>query len=303
MITTLQETTAITLYDPVFLSKKTESNVIRGNKRKYLRFGTTPDYGTGIATAYTVGCNLRCLFCGSHDTRDKNDLVQDFYSPEDVFEILLDIISENPKINKLRLSDGEPTLGFEHLIELLELNEKSETNLVFVVETNGIMLGFDEQLAQEISRFKKTYIRVSLKAGNPEAFSLKTGAVQESFFLPFQAIKYLKRYGANFGVSAMSRDPRFMDPLERISLMSHLGIIDPELVLKLEEEVIYLFPTALRRIKAAGWKINGSKIPFYMRGPLKKYLHYSYNSFRSLQNSRLSLRYTIKNFIQLHHGI
>ncbi|MFW5887148.1 MAG: hypothetical protein ACOCUL_05260 [Bacteroidota bacterium] len=31
------------LFDPIELSKRTENAVIKGNSRKYLRFGTTPD--------------------------------------------------------------------------------------------------------------------------------------------------------------------------------------------------------------------------------------------------------------------
>lgn len=290
------------LYDPLELTLRTEGLIIKGNKRKYLRFGTTPDYGTGIATGYVVGCNLRCLFCWSHETRDDLDLVQDYYSPEDVFEILSDIASMHPRIDKIRISDGEATLGFNHLLELLELTEKSHLKL-FVVETNGILLGNHEEYARELSKFKKVFVRVSLKAGSPEAFSRKTGATPESFFLPLQAIRNLRKYQVNFGVSAMSADPRFMDPLERISLISYLGQIDPKIVLKLEEEFIILFPTARKRLEKAGWNVNNYQLPFYLKGPWKKYLQMSYRHVNSLEKQKLSLRFTLKNFIQLRHGI
>ena len=236
------------LFDPIELSKKTESIVIQGNKRKYLRFGTTPDYGTGIATGYAMGCNLRCVFCWANETRDNLDLAKGFYSPAEVFEKLSEIANRNPRIDKVRLSNGEPTIGREHLLELLDLVEGSSIKK-FVIESNGILLGNDESYIKDLLKFKKTFIRVSLRAGTPEEFSRKTGAIPESFMLPFQAIRKLHEYKANYGVSAMSRDPRFMDPLERISLITRLGEIDPSIVLRMQEEVTYLHPVSERLLK------------------------------------------------------
>lgn len=290
------------LFDPLELTRKTEKQVTQGNKRKYLRFGTTPDYRTGIATGYAAGCNLRCAFCWANETRDDLDLAKDFYSPEEVFDILSEIIAKNPGIDKMRISDGESTIGREHLLGLIELCERSDLNL-FVVETNGINLGNDESFVKDLASFKKVFVRVSLKAGTPEAFSRKTGAVPESFELPFQAIRYLKKYGMDFGVSAMSADPRFMDPLERISLITQLGNIDPALVLRLEEEMTILFPTTSKRLSKKGWNILHDHVPFYLRGPLRKYVQISYEPVYSLKKQKVSLRHTMKNLIQLRHGI
>jgi len=290
------------LFDPIELSRKLESLVIQGNKRKYLRFGTTPDYKTGIATGYAVGCNLRCVFCGAHETREDHELAKGFYTPEEVFNILSNICDSKPGIDKFRISDGEPTIGFGHLLELLELNEKSKYNL-FVVETNGLILGNNEDYIKELSKFKKIFVRVSLKAGTPEQFSKITGAVPEAFMLPFQAIRKLKEYNINSSVSAMTADPRFMDPLERISLITRLGEIDPKLVLRLEEEMTILFPTALKRLKAKGWQANHKNLPFFLRGPLGKYLQISYEPLSSLKKRKISWRFTLKNILQLRHGI
>ena len=52
------------MYDPIELTKKTEELVVKKNLKKYYRFRPTGFYG-GIATADTVGCNLRCNFCWS----------------------------------------------------------------------------------------------------------------------------------------------------------------------------------------------------------------------------------------------
>ena len=291
-----------TLIDPIALSQKTESLVMQGNKRKYFRFGTTPDYKTGIATAYAAGCNLRCVFCGAHETRDDPGLAKDFYAPEDVFRILSDIIATKPRIDKMRITDGEPTIGFRHLLELIELVEKSGNNL-FVLETNGLLLGNEPDYIKELSRFKKLFVRVSLKAGTPEGFSTKTGMIPEAFDLPFEAIRKLREHRIDFGVSAMSADPRFMDPLERISLITRLGEIDPALVMRMQEEMTILFPTALKRLKAHKWKIKHDNLPFFVKGPLQKYLQISYQPMTSLSKRKISWRHTLKNILQLRHGI
>ena len=290
------------LFDPLEVSRRTENVVCKGNKRKYLRFGTTPDYITGVATGYVVGCNLRCVFCWAHETRDDHMLAKDFYSPEEVFAILTEIIQKNPKIDKMRISDGEPTLCRNHVLELIELAEKSFIEK-FVLETNGILLGSDETYVKDLAKFKKLYVRLDLKAGTPEAFSRKTGAIPEAFEWPFQAIRYLKKHEINFGVAAMSADPRFMDPLERVSLITRLGMIDPSLVLRLEEEMTILFPTAQKRLKAQGWNLNTAKLPFYLRGPLSKFVQISYSPIKSLGKQKVSYGYTLKNIIQLRHGI
>jgi uncharacterized Fe-S cluster-containing radical SAM superfamily protein len=288
--------------DPIDLVAKIEKIVCDGNKRKYLRFGTTPDYGTGVATAYTTGCNLRCIFCWASETRDNLEISKSFYSPEDVFEILQEIVKKNPKIDKVRISDGEPTIGRNHLLELIELVEKSGIGQ-FILETNGTLLGNDESYIKDLSKFRKLSVRVSLKGGTPEAFSKVTNALPEAFELPFQAIRNLYEYKIPCSIAAMSGDPRFMTPIERISLIVRLGTIDPALVLKLEEEFTILFPTTKKRLEAGGWRNKNLNLPFYLRNPLFKYVQISYEPVKLLAKRKISIKQTIKNIIQLRHGI
>ncbi len=291
-----------TLNDPIELAAKLEKIVCKGNKRRYFRFGMTPDYGTGIATGYTVGCNLRCVFCWASETRDCPEMAKSFYSPEEVFNKLYEIAKKHPKINKVRISDGEPTIGRDHLLGLIELVERSDIGK-FYLETNGTLLGNDESYVRELSKFRKIVVRVSLKGGTPEAFSKITHALPEAFELPFQAISSLNKYKIDFNVSAMSGDPRFMSPLDRISLLSKLGMIDPALVMKLEEEFTILFPTARKRLEADGWVNNEIKLPFYLRGPLRKFVQISYEPACSFAKTKISFKNTLKNIIQLKHGI
>lgn len=240
-------------FDPVELARETEKIVSKGNERKYTDFYATGVYG-GIATGYTCGCCLRCVFCWVDWSRDYPHQFGSFYSPQNAFE-KLKAVAHKYGVKKLRISGAEPTLCKDHLLGLLELVEESEFKL-FILETNGILFGHDQNYVEKISRFTKPHVRVSLKAGTPEAFTRKTGANQKSFELPFKAIQNLKECAVSFHVAAMSADPRIMSPEERISLLERLARIDRLLVLNLEEEVVDSYNTTLARLKASGWELQ-----------------------------------------------
>jgi uncharacterized Fe-S cluster-containing radical SAM superfamily protein len=235
-------------FDPVELARETEKIVCQKNERKYTAFYATGVYG-GIATGYTCGCCLRCVFCWVDWSRDFPEKFGKFYSPTEAFEKLSEA-AHRYGVQKLRVSGAEPTLGKEHLLGLLEHVERSEFD-IFILETNGILFGVDKSYVKEISKFKKPHVRVSLKAGTPEAFARKTGAKPEAFEIPFQAILNLLDSGVSFHVAAMSADPRIMTPEERVSLLKKLAEIDPKLVLTLEEEVIDPYETTFARLKHA----------------------------------------------------
>ena len=141
------------LFDPIALAAATEKVVCRGDKKKYFTFGMTWDYKTGVATGYTVGCNLRCVFCWSHSTRDDTEIAKDFFSPEELFERLA-AIARKKQLDQVRISDAEPTIGKEHLLKVIELVERSNIGR-FVLETNGILLGHDKEYVKSLAQFKK----------------------------------------------------------------------------------------------------------------------------------------------------
>ncbi|RLG38205.1 radical SAM protein [Candidatus Alkanophaga liquidiphilum] len=242
-------TPASARFDPVGLARRTEKIVCRGNKRKYTDFYVVGVYG-GIATGYAVGCCLRCVFCWVGLGREFPERFGKFYSPEEAFK-RLDEVARRRKVRKLRISGAEPTLCRRHLLELLELVERSPYEL-FILETNGILLA-DQSYVAELSRFEKVHVRVSLKAGTPGAFSRKTGAVEAAFELPFEAIRNLIRHGLSFHVAVMS-DPRIMSGEERTSLLRKLKNIDARLLEMLEEEVADPYETTLLRLEKAGLK-------------------------------------------------
>jgi uncharacterized Fe-S cluster-containing radical SAM superfamily protein len=56
-------------FNPGEIAVKTEQIVYRETTRKYTDFYCTVVYG-GTSTAYTVVCNLRCVFCWVNWGRD-----------------------------------------------------------------------------------------------------------------------------------------------------------------------------------------------------------------------------------------
>jgi len=258
-------------FDPVQLARETEKIVTRrgpeGLERKYEDFYATGVYG-GIATGYCVGCCFRCVFCWVSWGRDFPERFGKFHSPKGAFTRLREA-AHRYRVGKLRISGAEPTLGKNHLLGLLEHVEQSEFSL-FILETNGILLGVDKDYVEKISRFTKPHVRVSLKAGTPEEFAKKTGAKPEAFEIPFQAIRNLSNYNVSFHVAAMSADPRIMKPKERESLMQKLAEVEPNLPYSLEEEVMDGYDTTLARLKFADLKVEWPLERVYK--PIKKLL-------------------------------
>ena len=240
-------------FDPIRLARETEEIVCRGDGRKYTDFYATGVYG-GIATGYTCGCCLRCVFCWVGWSRDFPERHGQLYSAEEAFQKLSEA-AHRFKVKKLRISGAEPTLGRRHLLGLLEHVETSEFES-FILETNGILLGVERDYVKELSKFRKAYVRVSLKAGTPEDFTRKTGAKPEAFEIPFKAIQHLLDSGVSFHVAAMSADPRIMRYEERKALIGKLARISPNLVSTLEEEVVDPYETTLARLKYAGLKLQ-----------------------------------------------
>jgi len=240
-------------FDPLKLAGQTEQIVCDGDRRKYTKFSCPRMYG-GIATGYACGCCLRCIFCWVHRSRDFPEKYGSFKSPDEVFDEL-SRMARSRRVDQIRISGAEPTLGKSHLLSLLELMENSSFRL-FILETNGILLGADSDYAREIARFRKVRARVALKAGTPEAFTKKTGAKPEFFELPFQSIRNLLSAGTSFHVAAMSADSRFMTEREREGLLKRLEEIHPELVRHLEEEIVTPYPAARERLRYAGIEVD-----------------------------------------------
>jgi uncharacterized Fe-S cluster-containing radical SAM superfamily protein len=227
------------MYDPIELSKRTESIVINGNMKKYYRFRPTGFYG-GIATADTVGCNLRCKFCWSSNSVWNAKNAGKFYSPEDVAKMLQGI-AHRKGYRQLRVSGGEPTIGQKHLITLLE---SINPNYLFILETNGILLGADRKYVEELSMFKNLHVRVCFKGCNPEEFSMLTGA-EKGFEYQIKALEHLWDRQMSFNVALVSTKrerKQFFDKLVEMDLGK----------IMIEEEEIKLYPLVRKRLSNEG---------------------------------------------------
>jgi uncharacterized Fe-S cluster-containing radical SAM superfamily protein len=231
------------LYDPVTRSKQLESIAVKGNKRKYYRFRKAKWYG-GIATGDVCCCNLRCCFCWAGDEiRNHPERVGKYYSTGEAFDILRSIATKYG-YKQIRLSGQEPTIGKQHLVDLLNLVDQTDFN--FVLETNGILIGVEPQYAKELAQFKNLHVRVSLKGTNRDEFSKLTGAVPEGFDLQLKALKHLLAEGVSFHPSVMAA---FSSAESFKRLCSSLEFIDKSLVENLEIEEIILYPHVRRRLK------------------------------------------------------
>ena len=219
-------------FDPLEEAILAAQKVCRGDHRKYYRFRPAKFYG-GIATADCLGCWLRCIFCWSWPKVIAPGRYGKFYSPAQVAGKLIHIALKKG-FHQLRISGNEPTIASDHLIKVLELIPK---NLLFILETNGILIGADESYARNLARFNNLYVRVSLKACNQKEFSALTGAIPEGFQLQLQALENLARFGVNVHPALMIS---FSSPEAVDAMKKRLGNIRRDFAeFEIEELVVY----------------------------------------------------------------
>ena len=178
------------MFDPVKRAEEVAGIVSRGERRKYYRFRPARFYG-GIATADCVGCCLRCIFCWSWREVVKPESYGNFSSPRQVAGRLIGI-ARKKRFVQVRISGNEPTLSREHLIKVLE---QVPSDMQFILETNGILIGHDPTYAVDLARFENVYVRVSIKGASEQEFSRLTGADPSGFTLQLQALENLHRAG------------------------------------------------------------------------------------------------------------
>ncbi len=232
-------------FDPLELSERVEKLVVRGDERKYYRFRATRFYG-GCVTGDVVGCNLRCVFCWTGRPRDDYS-VGEYYSPEEAWR-RLERLAVSRGIWKVRLSGGEPTIGFNHLLKLLELAE-SRGKYLFILETNGVLIGARKEYARALSRFTRVHVRVSIKACSKEWFYKLTGARPSSFQLQLKALENLADYNVSYHPAVVVS---FGDNACHSRLVEEIGRIDPEAVGRIEWEIITLYPHVAERLRRRG---------------------------------------------------
>ncbi len=248
--------------DPMQLTTETRKAVCKASQgvplRKYTSFYAVGVYG-GIATAYSVGCNFRCVFCWVDWSRDWPESHGTFYSPGEVYSRLRHVMQER-HLRRARVSGAEPTLCPDHLCGILDLvHQEIESFDLFVIETNGVVLAMEPGLAGRIAKYASRnpsdrtvgHVRLSIRGGLGEPFEEKTGCSREFVDLPFIAAKRLWEAGASFHVAVVV-DPRFTSEHEKDRIYSRLSEIDPSVRRSVEEEFLDPYPHALVRLRAVG---------------------------------------------------
>ncbi len=240
------------MLDPIASSKALEKTVTKpsdeGLLRKYYRFRPARFYG-GIATADAVGCNLNCAFCWVKEPRLKPWKYGEYYSPREVAR-QLEAIARRGGFARVRVSGAEPTIGREHLVELINALDK---RLLFILETNGILIGYDESYAKEFAD-KNVYVRVALKGASSKEFALLTNARPEFYDYQLKALESLEKHGIRYRPALMS----FSRDIE--DLRRRLERISPGLSEDLEIEELMLFPHVKRELEKR--KIDSRSYPF-----------------------------------------
>ena len=240
------------LYDPIRRAEETARLVCRGSHRRYYRFRPARFYG-GIGTADCLGCCLRCLFCWSWDKVLMPGRYGKFYSPQQVAGKLT-TIAEKKGFRQVRISGNEPTIARDHLIRVLE---QIPEDILFILETNGILIGYDATYARDLSRFENLYVRVSMKGASKAEFTRLTGAEPTGFELQIQALENLIRFNVNVHPAVMVS---FSSPENIKTLRTRLKEIDEDFE-DFEVEEIALYGKVEERLMKAGLRYDKAHEP------------------------------------------
>jgi len=108
---------------------------------------------------------------------------------------------------------------------------------LFILETNGILIGADESFARSLARFNNLYVRVSLKGCNKKEFSALTGAVADGFHLQLKALENLARFAVKVHPAVMTSfsSPEAIDAVKKRLSKIRRDFAHPEI----EELVLY----------------------------------------------------------------
>jgi uncharacterized Fe-S cluster-containing radical SAM superfamily protein len=191
-------------FDPIKRSLDIEKVVIRCDSRRYYRFRYAKFYG-GIATADAVGCNLLCAYCWNYSRNLEPSKSGALYNPEEV-ATRLRAIAERRDCDQYRISGAEPILGTASMAHLADAIRRIDGS--FIVETNGLMLGYDKSLIDALSPLP-VHVRLCIKAHSGLDFEKITGARAECLSYQIKAAENLKDARIDHSIAVMSP---FVDP-------------------------------------------------------------------------------------------
>jgi uncharacterized Fe-S cluster-containing radical SAM superfamily protein len=221
---------------------------VDSQEKKYYRIRPARWYG-GIVTADCVGCGLLCKFCWVRDNvmLHPSDVGR-FYTPKSIADSMISL-ARKYRLDLLRISGGEPTIGKKHLLQLLDALQNKGYR--FILETNGIPIAYDADYAESLSKYSFVHVRVSLKGCCEEEFAMLTSAKPKDFNLQLTALKNLVNAGVSCHPSVMAS---FSRRKSLQSLMQRLRQIDSSLAKELEIEELILYSHVVKRIGKFGLK-------------------------------------------------
>ncbi len=236
-------------FNPIERAKKVEKVVCRNNSRKYYRFRFSRYYG-GIVTADAVGCCFLCAYCWNYFRNLNPEKYGKFYSSKEVANIL-EKIALKKNCFRIRISGAEPILGeksFNHFIKILKIL-KERLNPEFILETNGLVLGYYPKFCKKLAEFKDNlFVRISVKGWDERSFEKVTGAKGEFFKFPLIALKNLRELGVNAWPAVMYEIFKGKGLEEIHKRMKEMGIEIEEL----ELEYLELYPFVKKNLKKRG---------------------------------------------------
>ncbi len=230
------------MIDPISETVRLQNIVCHDGERKYYRFRGGQFYG-GIASADCIGCMLDCVYCWSQKPRKHPEGTGHSYSARQVAEKLVKI-AYHQHYNKVRITGNEPTLCKEHLLEVIQ---NIPNNLLFILETNGLLI--DAEYALALSKFSNIHVRVSLKGATSNLFSRITGAPPEFFDSQLHSLKVLVDKNISCNAAIMYN---FLDQNMIVTLRRALFNIHPSLVSNLEFETLIQYPWISKALTERG---------------------------------------------------
>ena len=222
------------LRDPVREAERIEEVVVRSNRgsvlRAYFTIGLHESYAENAVLAGMMGCNLSCVYCmwPSSYINPRKIGREKYLSPSEAASRILSVAKDHG-LGEVRLSGGEPTLGWEHTKELIRLLR--DRRLRVVLETNGILPAIREDIVSDIAGYTEIMVRVSIKAATPEIFETLTRTPARYHDYPFIFIE-------------------------------RLASIDERLVRNAEPEILVVYPHILKRFKRLGRRLRPSPFKY-----------------------------------------
>lgn len=183
-------------FNPIERAKEIEPMVMEGLSRRYYRFRWEQKWWAP-SVCDSSGCCLNCAYCWNA-TRNL-EIPGAFQTPRYVASKLIymsDLNRDKRHPYNMR-TGGCDILGKQSMRHLIEIIKEVESKCKgFLVETNGIMLGYYPELLEMLEPFNNIVkVRISAKGHDPDIFEKISGAESSFFRYPKVALKLADKKG------------------------------------------------------------------------------------------------------------